>query len=141
MINVNLQRLRCASGYSQEYVAEQIGVSRQAVAKWEAGETVPDLGNASALAELYQVKLDDLVHHDESRAGYPVPPKGKHIFGTVKVGDRGQIVIPKQARDLFGIRCGDNLLILGDEEQGIALVKAEEFLSAIQTAIKGGGSR
>jgi AbrB family looped-hinge helix DNA binding protein len=51
--------------------------------------------------------------------------KGKHMFGTVKVGERGQIVIPKEARDLFDIRPGDNLLLLGDEEKGIAIVKED----------------
>jgi len=51
--------------------------------------------------------------------------KGKHIFGTVKVGERGQIVIPKEARDIFDIDPGDNLLILGDEEKGIAIVKED----------------
>ncbi|NPC92048.1 AbrB/MazE/SpoVT family DNA-binding domain-containing protein [Bacillus sp. WMMC1349] len=55
------------------------------------------------------------------------PPKGKHIFGTVKVGTKGQIVIPKEARDAFNIRPGDSLLMLGDEQQGIALVKEEIF--------------
>ena len=51
--------------------------------------------------------------------------KEKHIFGTVKVGERGQIVIPKKARDIFNINPGDTLLILGDERKGIAIVKAE----------------
>ena len=46
-------------------------------------------------------------------------PKGKHIFGTVKVGERGQIVIPKEARELFDINPGDTLLVLGDEEPGL----------------------
>ncbi|MDD1728134.1 MAG: AbrB/MazE/SpoVT family DNA-binding domain-containing protein [Methanospirillum sp.] len=54
---------------------------------------------------------------------------GKHIFGTVKVGERGQIVIPKEARDIFGINPGDTLMVLGDEKRGIALVKAEKFQS------------
>lgn len=54
-------------------------------------------------------------------------PKGKHIFGTVKVGEKGQIVIPKEARDLFNIKPGDTLLLLGDEAQGIAIVKNEIF--------------
>jgi AbrB family looped-hinge helix DNA binding protein len=49
----------------------------------------------------------------------------KHIFGTVKVGDRGQIVIPKEARDLFGIGPGDLLMVLGEEGRGIAIVKAD----------------
>lgn len=52
-------------------------------------------------------------------------PKGKHIFGTVKVGERGQIVIPKEARELFNIKPGDTLLVLGDDEQGIAISKAD----------------
>ncbi|KQC04672.1 MAG: AbrB family transcriptional regulator [Methanoculleus sp. SDB] len=51
----------------------------------------------------------------------------KHIFGTVKVGERGQIVIPKDARELFEIRPGDTLMVLGDENHGIALVKADKF--------------
>ena len=51
--------------------------------------------------------------------------KGQHIFGTVKVGERGQIVIPKEAREIFDINAGDTLLVLGNEEQGIAIVKAD----------------
>lgn len=54
-------------------------------------------------------------------------PDGKHIFGTVKVGEKGQIVIPKEARRVFHIKPGDTLLILGDESQGIAIVKNELF--------------
>ena len=46
--------------------------------------------------------------------------KARHIFGTAKVGDRGQIVIPKDAREFYGIHPGDTLLILGDEENGVA---------------------
>jgi AbrB family looped-hinge helix DNA binding protein len=54
-------------------------------------------------------------------------PDGKYIFGTVKVGARGQIVIPKEARDIFDIKPGDTLLMLGDESQGIAIVKNDLF--------------
>ncbi|NMP37077.1 MAG: AbrB/MazE/SpoVT family DNA-binding domain-containing protein [Clostridiales bacterium] len=53
------------------------------------------------------------------------PPKGKHVFGTVKVGEKGQIVIPRDARRIFNIKPGDTLLVLGDEAQGIAIVKDE----------------
>lgn len=66
-----------------------------------------------------------------------MPPKGKHIFGTVRVGEKGQIVIPKDARILFDIKPGDRLLVLGDEAQGIAIVKSEvimEFASEIFNA-------
>lgn len=52
-------------------------------------------------------------------------PNGKHIFGMVKVGERGQIVIPKEAREVFSIKPGDMLLMLGDEAQGLAIVKSE----------------
>lgn len=61
-------------------------------------------------------------------------PGGKHIlgkqnsqrvFGTAKVGDRGQIVIPKEARELFGIKPGDTLLIVGDEETGLIVSRPE----------------
>ena len=52
-------------------------------------------------------------------------PKGKHIFGTARVGDKGQIVIPKEARRLFDISPGDTLLILGDEENGILITKTD----------------
>ena len=55
-------------------------------------------------------------------------PKGKHIFGFVKVGEKGQIVIPKEAREIFDIKPGDSLLVLGDEAQGIAIAKNEEVM-------------
>jgi AbrB family looped-hinge helix DNA binding protein len=52
-------------------------------------------------------------------------PKGHYIFGTVKVGERGQIIIPKDAREVFGILAGDTLIVLGDEKWGIAVTKAD----------------
>ncbi len=51
--------------------------------------------------------------------------KTKRVFGTAKVGDRGQIVIPKEARELFGIRPGDTLLILGEEDAGLIVSRPE----------------
>jgi AbrB family looped-hinge helix DNA binding protein len=53
-------------------------------------------------------------------------PEGKYM-GTAKVGDKGQIVIPKEARDMFGIKPGDTLLLLGDVKQGIAIVDYEHY--------------
>lgn len=66
--------------------------------------------------------------------------KNKYIFGTVRVGEKGQIVIPKQCREVFDIKPGDTLLILGDPEQGIGIVKQEKmiaFARAIFDAPKG----
>lgn len=51
--------------------------------------------------------------------------KARHIFGTARVGDRGQIVIPKDAREFYNIKPGDTLLILGDEENGMIVTKPE----------------
>ena len=59
---------------------------------------------------------------------------GKRVFGTAKVGDRGQIVIPKEARELFGIKPGDTLLILGDEDTGL-IVSRPEVLSDLASKI------
>jgi AbrB family looped-hinge helix DNA binding protein len=53
-------------------------------------------------------------------------PEGRYAW-TAKVGEKGQIVIPKEARDVFQIKPGDTLLLLGDIEQGIAIVKPEKF--------------
>lgn len=131
----NLSMLRQVNRYSQEEVAERVGVSRQAVAKWETGETIPDILNCDALARLYDVELDDLIHHDPDKTNISIAPKGKHIFGTVRVGERGQIVLPKQARDLFKIKSGDLLVVLGDESlehPGLALMKEEFFLEITQ---------
>ena len=49
----------------------------------------------------------------------------RRVFGTAKVGDRGQIVIPKEARELFNIQPGDTLLILGEEETGLIVTRPE----------------
>ncbi|MCX8129545.1 MAG: AbrB/MazE/SpoVT family DNA-binding domain-containing protein [Clostridia bacterium] len=62
-------------------------------------------------------------------------PKGKHIFGTVKVGEKGQIVIPKAARDIFDIKPGDTLLVFGDESQGIAIVKNNVFMDFVNDVL------
>ena len=51
--------------------------------------------------------------------------KTRRVFGTAKVGDRGQIVIPKEARELFGIQPGDTLLILGETETGLIVSRPE----------------
>ena len=127
----NLMVLRQLHQLSQEEVAGRIGVSRQAVAKWETGQSVPDILNCDALAKLYDVELDDLLHYDQEQTGKSIPPRGKHLFGTVRVGERGQMVLPKQAREVFGIKPGDRLVVLGDENPehpGIALMKEEFFL-------------
>ena len=131
MIGVNLKRLRKIHQYTQEKVAEKINVSRQSIAKWEQGETTPDIDSLIKLAKLYNVSLDHLVNHSEEESGIVIPPKGKYFFGSVLVGERGQIVIPKEARELFNIKAGDKLLILGDEDRGLAVVHQRDLINFI----------
>lgn len=124
----NLVSLRKMKQMSQEQLAEVVGVSRQTISKYETGEALPDIDKCKVMAELFDVSLDDLVNYDKQASGLGIPPKGKHMFGLVKVGDKGQIVIPAKARKIFGIEPGDNLVILGDETQGLALIVERSFM-------------
>lgn len=135
MLNQILVSLRKRDGLTQEQLAEKIGVSRQAVANWEKGESTPDISNCISLANLFGVSIDELVGHSDPSTG-AIPPKGKYFFGSLTVGSRGQIVIPKKARDVFNIQEGDQLLLLGDDERGLALLPAHamnEFIQAFNT--------
>lgn len=130
MFKDNLAQMRKGLQLTQEDVAEKLGVTRQSVAKWESGESVPDLDKCKQLAEIFGVSLDDLANYEpEKNMGLGLPPKGKHLFGLVTVGDKGQIVIPAKARKIFDISTGDQLVVLGDEGQGLAMIKSENFLT------------
>lgn len=133
----NLVELRKLHDFSQEELAEMIGVSRQTLSKYETGESLPDIDKCKALADIFSVTMDDLVMFEKESAdslGLGVPPKGKHVFGMVKVGDKGQIVIPAKARKVFDIQPGDNLIVLGDESQGIAIIKEKGLLDLLKSA-------
>ena len=131
MFKDNLISLRKLNHLSQEELAEKLGISRQTLSKYETGESVPDIEKCKAIADAFGVTLDDLVNYESSDYGPNIPPKGKHMFGMVKVGDKGQIVIPAKARKLFQINPGDNLIILGDESQGLAMLKEDSFLAIL----------
>ena len=125
MISTNIKNLRKKLRLSQEELAEKVGVARQTVAKWENGDALPDIISCKKLSMIFKVSIDDLLKT-------PVGEKGeeaqrKHIFGAVTVGERGQIVIPAKAREIFDIKPGDKVLILGDVSQGMAMVKLEWF--------------
>ena len=130
MLAENLAMLRSLKGLSQEQAAEIAGVARQSYAKWEQGDTLPDVEKCARLAAFYGVTLDALVNQEN--------PLGKHLWGTVVLGSRGQIVIPKAARETFTLREGDRLVVLGDESEGIALVKAETFERKMQQLLEQG---
>lgn len=135
MFGDNLIALRKYHNLSQEELAEQLGISRQTLSKYETGESLPDIEKCKMLADIFGVSMDDLVNYEKSdHYGLGVPPKGKHMFGMVKVGDKGQIVIPAKARKIFDIHPGDNLIVLGDEAQGLAIIKEKGLLDMIHMA-------
>ena len=132
MFQDNLISLRKINHLSQEELAEKLNISRQTLSKYETGESLPDIERCKRMAEIFGVSLDALVNYESADYGLGVPPKGKHMFGMVKVGDKGQIVIPAKARKIFEIETGDNLIILGDEASGLAIIKEDEFLKMVE---------
>ncbi len=128
MIGENILILRKKRNLTQEALAEAVGVTRQTVAKWENGESVPDLELAGKLADALDVSLDDLAEAPREELA-DENLKGKHMFGLVTVGEKGQIVIPVRARRMLSIRPGDQLMVLGDEGKGLALVDARLFIA------------
>lgn len=128
----NILYLRRINNITIEELASKINVSRQAVAKWEHAETVPDVVNCIALAELFEVSIDNLLHYDGSNEIIGIAPKGKHYFGMTKIGRNGEVFIPKEAREIFNWYDGDELVILGDENPdhaGIALISSKDFMT------------
>ena len=129
MFKDNLVQLRKLNNLTQEDIADKVGVSRQTVAKWESGESAPDIEKSQLLADALGTSLDDLVNFEsKNNMGLSVPPKGKYLFGVVTVGDKGQIVIPAKARKIFDLNAGDQVVVLGQEGEGIAVLKADGFL-------------
>ena len=125
MIDANIRFLRKQENLSQEEFAERFGVSRQSVAKWESGESTPDLQKCREIAEFYELSIDTLV--SMSLEGMDInenTTEGKYIFGMVKMDKDGQVTIPEYAREVFGIKPGDRLMVMGDTAKGgIALAK------------------
>ena len=137
MLKENLVMLRRLHGFTQEEIAEKIGISRQAYAKWESGATVPDVEKCGLLAEVYGTSIDSLLKTERLEGvGTILPaPKGKNIWGSVTLNERGQLVIPKGARERFGLRGGARLIVLSDET-GIALLPAETFEAGMKKALE-----
>ena len=142
MLKDNLVMLRKLNGYSQEQIADRIGISRQAYAKWEQGLTTPDIEKASQLAKVYGITIDNLMgsQEEDGMTVLPPAPPGKNIWGTVTIGERGQIVIPKAARDKFGFKSGDRLIVASDEN-GIALLPTAFFERKMQEYIQSSGKQ
>ena len=138
MLKENLIMLRNVYGYTQEEIAGRIGISRQAYAKWESGATVPDIEKCKRLADIYGVTIDSLMNTatPDGKTMMPPPPKGKNIWGSVVINERGQLVIPKEARERFGLTGGQRLIVLTDDKEGIALVPVQMFEAKLKQAMK-----
>lgn len=138
MLNENLIMLRNIHGFSQEEEAEKIEISRQAYAKWESGKTIPDIEKCSKLADLYGVTIDSLIKTEQLEDGKVIlpTPKGKNVWGSVVINERGQVVIPKAAREHFQLKSGQRLILLSEDGEGFALVPAELFEKKMEQLTK-----
>lgn len=136
-INVaaNLRRLRRANHLTIEEVADRVGVSRQAIAKWEKGTSLPDIINCVALAGLYEVPVDELLFNDAQDDQSATTPTGKHFFGTLTVDNNGTLRLPEQAQVAYNIKAGAHLTLLGNEV-GLALVPEQTFMGPLKDMLK-----
>lgn len=124
----NLNLLRQKHGYTLEALAEIISVSRQTIAKWEAGDSFPDIMNCTKLATLYKISLDELVNKplkDAMNNEFSI--EDGRICGVVDISEEGTIRIPDIVMEMFEIERGDKVLLLADKKQGLALVKCSRF--------------
>ena len=123
-IGMNIKYLRDRHELTQEQFAENLGVSRQTIAKWENGESLPDIERCVEIAMMFCVSLDAFAtcRLDEKAESEYKEVQGSYVFGIVKVGERGQVVIPKHARNVYDIKAGDKLLVVGDSK-GMAFAK------------------
>ena len=125
-ISENLKLLRAKHGYTMESLAEIIDVSRQTIAKWEAGESYPDIENCAKLSRLYKVFLDALVNKPlwEGEVDDLVGTESK-ICGALELTEEGAIVLPEKLLNMFDLKPGEKVLVLAEKQQGIAIVKCQ----------------
>ncbi len=138
MLKDNLIMLRNINGLSQEDIAGEINISRQAYAKWESGATVPDIEKCKRLADYYGVSVDSLMKTEtiDGKGMLPPAPIGRNIWGSVTINERGKLVIPKAVRERFGLTGGQRLIVLSDDNEGIALIPAENFENRVKQAME-----
>lgn len=125
-ISENLRLLRSQHGYTMESLAEIIDVSRQTIAKWESGESYPDIENCAKLSRLYKVFLDALVNKPlwEGEVDDLVGTETK-ICGALELTKEGAIVLPEKLLNMFELKPGEKVLVLAEKQQGIAIVKCQ----------------
>lgn len=127
-ISENLCLLRQKNGYTLEALAEIISVSRQSIAKWESGDSLPDIMNCVKLASLFKISLDELVYKPlKSVLSGDFDETNGRIGGVVDVSPEGTIKIPDTVMEMFSIHPEEKVLLLADKNQGIAIIKCSQF--------------
>ena len=125
MKEMNQIRLfRTQRGLTQEALAEMIGVSRQTVAKWERGDTLPDVASCVRMADAFGIPVEMMAR---GMTAGPPTVDGQKMYGCVRVNEKGQITLPVDVREAFGIRPGSLMLVLADTGRGIALLNMGEL--------------
>ncbi len=124
----NLAILRQKNGYTMEALAEIISVSRQTIAKWEAGDSYPDILNCTKLASLYKISLDELVNKQLKLVmNSDMITEGEQVYGVVDISPEGTVPVPDSVMKLFDMQCGDKVILLADKKRGIALLKCSQL--------------
>ncbi len=136
-MNDVLRQVRISKKMTQEELAEKLDVSRQTIAKWENGESIPDIMRCSQLAEIFDIDMDNVasmfIQRDINKA---MNAKRKFIFGKCRI-KHNRIVIPEDAQRVFGLKDGDELLLVGDIKQGMALIPisgVDDFVTQLDNA-------
>lgn len=103
----------------------------------QEGATIPDIEKCKRLADIYGITLDSLIKTEtvDGKTVVPPAPKGKNIWGSVTINERGQLVIPKAVREIFGLTGGQRLIVLSDDNEGIALIPSEVFERKMKNAM------
>jgi len=122
-----LVELRKRNGYSQEELADKLGVSRQAISNWERAEALPDTENLIALAGLYEITLDEVIHGDKPNAVQPIAEQGNKIK-------------PTQGNDMKPVRSAFKMVSVVHFIVGSPLLSVGILLFGLSFAFEGGAT-
>lgn len=104
-----LQKLRKEHGYSQEQLADELGVSRQAVSKWERGEASPDTDNLIALARLYNISVDNLLFENSAEEVQKITPA--EVESGSEENEQAKVKSKRRYRDIVGVVSGATVFV------------------------------
>ena len=124
----NLKMLRKQAGMSQEQLAERLGVSRQAVTKWETGAGIPDIENIMAISTLFDISIDDLLSNE---SGSKKLPETEYLYESVTEYD-----IDESKRYDMKLGGAKRLVLVGDEGEKIRVSLGSNTFSALQNDFK-----